>query len=176
MVARLPLRAGDAEFSPHGVAFGDHVAIQLANGVLVIEVVDGELREAWRRTGYVLDLEADGPRPLLALATDGAAVLSGGDLPVEVVDLATGRRVWAGRVDRDALTGALLTPTGFVADFSAAGPPVASSAVIGVDPNGRTMWTHPIDTTALVVVGAGALLEVGPTPGDTSSSTVTLLR
>ena len=27
---------------------------------VVIEVVDGELREVWRRTGYVLDLEVDG--------------------------------------------------------------------------------------------------------------------
>ena len=55
-----------------------------------------------------------------------------------------------------------MTPTGFVADLSAAGPPVASLAVIGVDPNGRTMWTHPIDPTALVVVGAGALLDIRP--------------
>ena len=97
-------------------------------------------------------------------------------MPVEVLDLATGRRVWAGRVDRDALRGRLSTPTGFVADFSATGPPVASSAVISVDPSGRTMWTHPTDSMALVVVGAGALIDVSPTPGDATSSTVTLLR
>ena len=59
VVARLPLRAGDAPASPQGVAFGDRVAVQLANGVVVIDVVDGELREAWRRTGYVVDVESE---------------------------------------------------------------------------------------------------------------------
>ncbi len=174
---RVQVRTADPGFDPYGLVFGDHVAMLTSSGLAVLQVVDGTIREVWRRDAYAMDeVVAEGARPLVALSFADPRSTSGTDIPTEVVDLESGATVWTGRLDRPRGGARILTATGFVANFSAAGPPVASSAVIGVDPNGRTMWTHPIDPTALVVVGAGALVEVGPTPGDATSSTVTLRR
>ena len=83
--------------------------------------------------------------------------------------------MWTGRLDRPRGGGRILTATGFVANGSAADPTEARRALVGVDPDGRTMWTRSIASTSYTVVGTDALVAVQPTRGRPDSTTVTLL-
>jgi len=142
----------------------------------VLRVVDGTIREVWRRDAYAMDeVVVEGARPLVALSFADPQSTSGTDIPTEVVDLESGATVWTGRLDRPRGGSRLLTATGFAANGSAADPTGAQRALVGVDPDGRTMWTRSIPSTSYTVVGSDALVAVQPTRDRTDSTTVTLL-
>jgi hypothetical protein len=172
---RVPLRAGDPVFTPYGLVFDDHVAMLTSSGLVVLRVVDGTIREVWRRDAYAMDQVVDGARPLAALSLADPRSLSGTDIPTAVVDLASGATVWTGHLDRPRGGARILTATGFVVDHSAPDPGGPRRTVVGIDPNGRTMWSETVSSTTYTVVGSGALVAVEPTEGHPDDSTVTLL-
>jgi hypothetical protein len=122
-----------------------------------------------------MDEVVEGARPLVALSFADLRSTSGTDIPTEVVDLESGATVWTGRLDRPRGGGRILTATGFVANGSAAGPTEAPRALVGVNPDGRTMWTQTVAPTTFTVVGSDALVAVEPASGHPDSTTVTLL-
>ena len=167
------LTASEPPTVPVAFGFGDHVVVHVGGRLQVMAVEPDRLRTVWSwRDVQVVDASVSGRRALLAVVPAEAADQSVADVPIDVVDAATGAPVWSGHADlpRD---GPLLTTTGFVATRPSG--EVARRVILGIDPSGQAMWTQPVGNGASTVVGAGALLEVRPTPGDTSSSTVTLL-
>ena len=171
---RVPLRFANPVFDPYGLVFGDHVAMLMSSGLVVLRLVDGTLQEVWRRDAYAMDEVVDGARPLVALSLADPLSTSGTDIPTAVVDLASGATVWTGQLDRPRSGGRILTATGFVADHSAPDPGGPRRTIVGIDPHGRTMWTETVSPTTYAVVGSGALVTVEPTPGHAADSTVTL--
>jgi len=174
IVERVPLPAGDAAFAPYGLVFGDRVAMPMPSGLVVLRVTATTMREVWRRDAYALDVLADGPRPLVALAFADPTSMAGVDVPTAVVDLASGATVWTGLLDRPRGGGRVLTATGFAAIDSTRDHAEARRAIVGIDPDGRTMWTQAIAATSYTVVGTDALISVQPTVGLPDSTTVTL--
>ncbi len=171
---RVPVRTANPGFDPYGLVFGDHVAMLTSSGLVVLRVVDGTMREVWRRDAYAMDEVVEGARPLVALSFADPRSTSATDIPTEVVDLESGATVWTGRLDRPR-GGRILTATGFVANHGATEPSEAQRTLVGVDTDGRPMWTRSIASTSLTVVGTDALVAVQPTGGRADSTTITLL-
>jgi outer membrane protein assembly factor BamB len=165
VVAGVGLNAAASPGVSGAFAFEGHVATLVGATLTVLRVDDDGLHTAWSRDADVLHATS-GDRPLLALVPAGTYGGAPGRDPIDVVDAATGRAVWSGRVPSPG-DGPILTRSGFLAAGSA-------GVISGIDPSGRTMWTLP--TTGSPTIGVGALLEVRPTAGDATSSTVTLLR
>jgi hypothetical protein len=174
VVDEVTLHVTEPITAPVAFGFGNRVATRVGQTLTVLELDGGRMRTAWSRDVQVLDATFDGIRPLLAVAPAGAADQSVADVPIDVVDANTGERVWSGHADQPR-DGPLLTTTGFVATRTGGDRAVAERVLEGIDPAGRAMWTRPVGGGAYTVVGADALLEVRPTPGDVTSSTLTLL-
>jgi outer membrane protein assembly factor BamB len=170
VIAEVALDPTPPITAPTAFAFGGHVGALVGKTLTVLQVDEGRLGTAWSRDALVVD-GAFAARPLLAIAPADADDQAVADVPIDVVDATTGEPVWSGHALMPS-DGPILTASGFVATA----PDGDESIMFGVDPAGRTLWTQPVGRAALTTIGAGALLEVRPTPGDATSSTVTLLR
>jgi hypothetical protein len=171
----LALTASEPITVPTAFGFGDHVVMRVGRTLTVMALEHGRLRTVWTRDVQVVDASFSGPRALLAVAPAGAADQSVADVPIDVLDATTGGAVWSGHADlpRD---GPILTATGFVATRPGGDRATPGRVILGIGPAGEELWAQPVGAGSYTVVGAGALLEVRPTPGDPTSSNLTLLR
>jgi outer membrane protein assembly factor BamB len=154
---------------------GRFVVLQDATDTTMLTIVDGRLEALWTRSARAVDWLIDDSHQLLAL-------LPWGDQPgaydlgapwMEVVDAATGRPIWSGRLTR-SVNGAfsVLGRNGFVA----AGPPPqgATSWVAGYAFDGTELWRRAVTAGgAPLTLIPGALVAVGSTAS--GAATLTLL-
>ena len=174
VLARVDLPHDDPGTPPTALVLGDRIAVPGAAAVTMLEVGRGTLRIAWQRPGILVDGVADIAHPHLAMVRPNANVAASADLPTEIIDGVTGRPVWSGSVDIPIGGGRVLTATGLVAN----GPSTDTgrrTAIVGVDPDGRSMWRQPVGPATYLVVGSDVLVAVRPTPDDPNTSTLTLL-
>jgi hypothetical protein len=92
------------------------------------------------------------------------------------MDVGTCERIWSGRVSQPARGRPILTATGFVANRPGTDRDGRRVAIVGVDLAGDTMWRLPLGRRTDTVVVTDALVELAPTPGDPSTTTITLRR